>query len=106
MYNSDLKKKCLRKWICEAKEGILDFTQTETNVLDLVFHYEFYYLKTRESPKFGKNPKNFYIKCIKQILDSGEKIRSCEVPLSSLIDEGEVKMIRMIKKIEEYHESK
>lgn len=85
---------------------MLDLTQTETNVLDLVFHYEFYYLKTGESPKYVNKRKKFYIERIKQILYSGEKIRSCEVPLSSLIDKGEVKMIGMIKKIEEYYEPK
>lgn len=76
------------------------------HVLELVFHYEFYYLKSGDSPRFRKCPKKFYIESIKSVLDSREKIRSCEVPLSSLIDEGEVEMIRMIKKIEKYYESK
>lgn len=96
----------MRGWIREAKEGILDITQTETNVLDLVFNYEFYYLSTGQSPEFCNKPKKFYIERIKQILYSGEKIRSCEVPLSSLINKREVKMIGMIKKIEEYYEPK
>ena len=106
MYDSPSKKKKLRTIIRESRDVSSNLTQTEADILELVFHYEFYYLKNLPSPKFKKHTEEFYIEKIKSFLDSEEKICSCEIPLSSLINKEKVRMIRLIKRIEKHHESK
>lgn len=81
----------------------LDFEYFELEVLELVFHYSFYFLEGRNSPKFGRMKKKDYYARMKELATSAKTIRVGTVRLSSLINE--TKMSKLVRKLERSNDS-
>lgn len=69
-------------------------------VLEIVVHYYFYCLEQRLSPKFGRISKKAYRSKIEDIVNSGRKIKSGNILLSSLVNEH--CLSKLISKLEKY----
>lgn len=92
----------LFKAINRAKEEQLDFTSTELEVLELVFHYVFFYLERRR----GRQTKQHYLTQLTRLVDLGEGIRYGEVRLSILINViGAEEVSKLVRRLEEVRTS-
>jgi hypothetical protein len=84
----------------------LDFTPFELKVIELVFNYCCYSVHERikRSPEYIqlKKPEDFYLQ-MKALVESGQKIRSGTIKLSSLIKNP--KMSKLVKQVEQPDES-
>ncbi|MBW4492172.1 MAG: hypothetical protein KME26_03605 [Oscillatoria princeps RMCB-10] len=84
----------------------LDFTPFELKVLELVFNYCRYsvHRRIKRSPEYIqlKKPEDFYVQ-MKALVESGQKIRSGTIKLSSLI--GDPQMSKLVKQVEQPDES-
>lgn len=87
----------------KAARGNLDFEHFELEVLELLFHYSFYYLEGRYSPKFGRMKKKDYYARMKELATSAKTVRVGTVRLSSLINEAE--MSKLVRKLERSNDS-
>ncbi len=85
--------KQLLYFLDQAKEGILDFTATEIEVLTLLIHCEFYQLENQESPEYKRASKKFYIDKIKSIVSSGGQISCGRRLLSSIVSDKDLRKI-------------
>lgn len=59
----------------------------------------------RSSPKFGRMTKKDYHSRMKELVTSGKTIRVGSVRLSSLLNENETAIFKLVKKLEPFNDS-
>lgn len=102
-YNEEILK-IIKRNIYQKQAHFSDFTCFETKVFSLVFNFCHYYLqggrpRLEEYVKFKK--ENYY-SYMKELVETGEKIRVGKVKLSSII--ADIEMSKLVQKVERIDE--
>lgn len=95
-----LKKKCSQK-----QDQSLDFTDFELKIFNLVFNFCHFYRNGGKPrlEKYEKFQEKDYYSHMKELIDTGEKIRVCSVRLSSIVADRDMsKLVQEVEKINEF----